>query len=295
MSERVRRGDTAEDVLALLARVLPGQAFRSAVLHQDGWDNLAATVDGRWIFRFPVREEFRRDPERRFLAALEGRSPVAVPRVAFWSEDPPFMGYEKLPGIFAPDAWFQAPDPAWVRTLAADLAAFLHAVHAAIPAETARRWGAWPGPPEGEGRPARRAAALALPEGLGATALALAEAPLEPSEPLALYGDAHFGNLLFDPATRRLCGIIDFGAVSVGDPAYELYDLACRWPALAWAVAEAYEAQGGPCLSRANAKRYAAEFCLNVLAKPSLAAMRPMALKRLAILKEAEDATNRET
>jgi aminoglycoside phosphotransferase (APT) family kinase protein len=280
--DTVHRGSTPSQILAVLHQALPGQSFQQAEVLTDGWDNLGALVDGRWIFRFPVRGEFRREAERSFLKAMQSHSPVEIPQICFWSDEPPFMGYEKLKGIFAPEAWFS--DEAWLKQVAEDLAAYLLAVHRNIPLAAAQSWGVWLAPPVGQGPDGRLAGSVALEPALREKALALLQAPLEPFEPRALYGDLHFGNLLFDASTRRLRGVFDFGGVAAGDPAFELYALACRSPGLAQAIAAAYQRQGGPRLSLVNARRYAAEFCLNVLTEPSLGRMRDLALKRLRIL-----------
>lgn len=260
-----------------------------AELLSNGWDNLGALVDGRWIFRFPQRPEYRRHVERSYLDALREQCPVPIPRVHYWSEDPPFMGYESLPGVQALNAWFEAAElGSWVPALAEDLAAFYDTLHTRISVAQAQAWGAPKGPGNWASPEKQRAQAEALPEPLRSFALRLFDQGFEAAPDLALHGDVHFGNLRFDPPTRRLSGLFDFGDACWGDPAFELYDLAGRSPDIAWAVKSAYERRTGRAMSWANARRYALGFSLTVFATEDLASMKDMAMKRLWTLLATE-------
>jgi hypothetical protein len=168
------RGATPAQILAVLNQALPGRGFQTAEILSDGWDNLGALVDGRWIFRFPQRPEYRRQVERHYLDALRDASPVPIPRVEFWSEDPAFMGYASLPGVPAPDAWFAAAElAAWVPALAEDLAAFYEALHTRITVPQAQAWGAPRGPGNWATPEKQRAEAERLEEPLRSFALRL--------------------------------------------------------------------------------------------------------------------------
>lgn len=65
-----------------------------------GWDHRVLIVDDEVVFRFPRTEPYARriEVDRRLLGALREWLPIPMPDPMFSSEDPPFMGYGRLPG-----------------------------------------------------------------------------------------------------------------------------------------------------------------------------------------------------
>lgn len=55
----------------------------------------------------------------------------------------------------------------------------------------------------------------------------LAELERVPPDPALIHGDVGGGNILYNPSTRRVTGVIDFGGVAVGDPAVDIAALSC--------------------------------------------------------------------
>lgn len=60
-----------------------------------------------------------------------------------------------------------------------------------------------------------------------------------------VHGDLWWDNLLVDEDGENLLGVIDFGDVSIVDPAYDFVPLAQAGPAFSEACAEAYQRLGG--------------------------------------------------
>ena len=199
----------------------------------EGWDNLAFDVNGEWVFRFPKRADVERQLllEIRLLPLLAA-SPIAVPAYV-WHGRPSalfprhFGGYARLPGRPAIDA----ARAGW----AAALGRFFSWLHA-FPAGAARAAGV-PHQRSSALIEALRADALADVHRLGEVA---PDAPLEawhafiragaarPESPPAdvlLHGDFSGEHALFEPASGRLTGIIDWSEVAVGDPAIDLSGL----------------------------------------------------------------------
>jgi aminoglycoside phosphotransferase (APT) family kinase protein len=202
-----------------------------------GWDNIAFQLNGRWVFRFPRRQVAASliEREARILPLLAPHLPVPIPVPAFVGapEDDypyPFAGYEMIAGETACAV-------AWSDRERADnavpLARFLAALHT-IPVDEATR--AWvPGDEIGRTNLPKRAAVAterlrAIPppvqKRLDINAIRdlmsrLAETPPLSGPTCWVHGDFYARHALAD-ADRRLCGVIDWGDIHLGDPALDL-------------------------------------------------------------------------
>ncbi len=206
----------------------------------EGCDSTTFEVNGRWVFRFPKRDdvEHQLHLESALLPLLARYVPVSIPQFSYHgkpSAEYPrhFAGYEKLPGILGHQL-----DPAAVRfgDIAPTMAGFLSSLHSF---------------------PLSRVTALHLPdysnedliaeagaEALGHLHLISQVAPDAPIEtwrsyleetsvgprqspaPTLVHDDLAAEHILLDPVTQQVTGVIDWSEVSVGDPAR---DLSCMW------------------------------------------------------------------
>jgi aminoglycoside phosphotransferase (APT) family kinase protein len=197
----------------------------------NGWDNTAFLVNGGLVFRFPRKQSAVALLERevRVMPLLAPRLPLPVPHPR-WAGRPterypwPFAGYRRLAGMTADRAALSDGE----RMAAAEpLGAFFAALHA-LPADGLDL------PPDEVGRTAfarrmpelrarlahlRQRGHIADPEPL----LRLFAEPFPAPAPRAVvvHGDPYVRHLLVDDA-RRICGVIDWGDVHVGDPAVDL-------------------------------------------------------------------------
>jgi aminoglycoside 2''-phosphotransferase len=187
------------------------------------------------------------------LPALADRLPAPVPRPE-WRVEPgdadfPLgaIGYRKLPG--------ETPEPgAGSAVLAADLGRFLAALHA-IPLEEAEALGldAWL-PPRERILWHRDQVLPALADLLAPDEYArvrewwerlLAGGELERYEPALRHGDPWYGNMLVDPESGALAGVLDWEGLEIGDPAADFAaQLYMGEPFLA-GVLESYRGAGG--------------------------------------------------
>lgn len=99
---------TADDVRALVSQQFPDLRPVTARYFAAGWDFQMFEVNARALFRFPKRRACVEglELERRLLAWLDGRLPIAVPDYRWWGQPSPrfghaFGGYEILPGHIA--------------------------------------------------------------------------------------------------------------------------------------------------------------------------------------------------
>lgn len=267
--------------LNVLGRAFPNDRFQKVVLAKEGWDNLVAIADNLWVFRIPTRPDYPRLQERWALEKLQGKTTVAIPRIERWSDDPPCMGYRFLPGTLAPKEWRQ--DPSWVMELAQSLALFLHQCHQAINLQEAKSAGLteFHLSPHPFKELLNRAKDMKSEHRRYAESFLNVPEAVNPGSQSFLYGDLHLGNLLFDPASRKLAGILDFGTVSWGDISCEFYDLGGSWPELCETTVLQYEKLSGVSVDRREIHRQAVTFCLSVFAEEKLSFMRPSAAQRM--------------
>lgn len=149
---------------------------------------------------------------------------------------------ERLPGETLADAW---PDlgPAQRRRAGHDLGDFLHALHRDAALDLAPAWWTQAHEPSGYHNAYRPRVRVAVEMATAAKALPFADEPLLDdviaflSERLPRFvddttvfthGDVHGHNLLLEPATGRLTGVLDWEGAHLAAPDVEL-DMLLRW------------------------------------------------------------------
>jgi aminoglycoside phosphotransferase (APT) family kinase protein len=194
--------------------------------------------------------------ERRLLPALRPHLPLPIPDPQ-WVAGPsaafPFgvIGYPLLPGRPLTPADLARGHRA---RLAADLAAFLRALHRVPLAEVAAL--GLPGPADRAARwEAMRATTLPmLRDRLSADEYVLvarwwdrllADPRLGDYQPVLHHGDLWYENLLVDEGATRLTGVVDFEDAALGDPAQDFATLLHLDESFAAQVSVAYAAAGG--------------------------------------------------
>jgi len=226
---------TAERAARLIERQFPELAPARLRLLGSGWDNVAFAVNGQVCFRFPhralaaglLRNEIRVLPYLAPFLAL----PITAPTFCGAPDEAypyPFAGYPLIPGITACRAGLSDVDR---EAIAEPLARFCATLHAIPVPPDAREWA--PGDVLGRGDIARRVPAARerlvalrlegeqdLPAILGWLDR-LAATPAYGGPGCWLHGDLYARHLLVD-AEKRLCGVIDWGDVHLGDPSVDL-------------------------------------------------------------------------
>ncbi|HYX48993.1 MAG TPA: phosphotransferase, partial [Ktedonobacteraceae bacterium] len=119
--------------LALIQQNFPQLAIQTALPITRGWDSFVLEVNGKLIFRFPMREDVTAylQKEVRLLPILEEALSTPIPHFSYFGhgdESYPFMfvGYRKLGGLALDDEDFTS---AQLAVLAPTLAAFLNELH----------------------------------------------------------------------------------------------------------------------------------------------------------------------
>lgn len=209
----------------------------------QGWNNRAFHLGSDFIVRLPRHDAYvaQVEKEQRWLPRLAADLPLPIPApVALGApgEDYPWPWsvYRWIEGRSAADAQL-SPGPAF----AADLAGFLSALQGLASGD---------GPPPGAHN-FQRGGSLAAYDAQTRQALAALDGVFDrdrateiwdsavasawPGPPVWLHGDIAAGNLLVRDG--RLCAVIDFGNLAVGDPAC---DLAVAWTLFTGAARDAF-------------------------------------------------------
>jgi len=233
----------ADVVRAVIRDQFPAVRADDVVFLHAGWDSEAYLVDDTWVFRFPKRKEVEAwlAREQAILPKLRPLLPLPIPEPSFAGVPGAgfpyhFMGYRMLPGTPA-DRLLPA-DPRHDADHARALGEFLTALHA-FPVDAAKACGVAESLGDGETPAQLLAEARELAEWIEpallfahrAAALAFFHNPTPPppdysGEACLIHGDMLTEHVLIG-SHGEICGIIDFGDIVAGDPAYDfmgLYD-----------------------------------------------------------------------
>jgi len=224
----VKKADiTSELVSRMVATQFPQWAeLPVRPVDADGWHNATFRLGERMSVRLPSSQAYveQVDKEHRWLPVLAPQLPLPVPEPL--AKGKPGCGFPRPWSVYR---WIegQSAETGTIADLprfAADLAAFLAALHQVDPAG-----GPLPGthnffcggPPAHYDAETRTALAALRGHIDTATAAEIWEAALAArwdGPPAWFHGDAQPGNLLLD-TSGRLSAVIDFGMSGIGDPA----------------------------------------------------------------------------
>lgn len=245
---------------------LPARSVREL---PGGWDFLTLEVDRKWIFRFPARPPSEAQIRREFdlLPLIASHVGVPVPEYRFRSEPDRrfphrFGGYARLGGVRVDRAGLTGPGLARVGRELGAAVARLHAIPAprAVAAGLSYRTAA--DTRRGLLRWRREMAKLVRPlldrdsrRRLDTLLGRLVLPELHRYQPAVIHNDLLPAHVLVDPRAGRLTGLIDWGDVEFGDPAFDLGVLG-RMPGLGPAMWAAYRGRADrDILERADAYR----------------------------------------
>ncbi|MEF3307217.1 phosphotransferase family protein [Paenibacillus sp. GYB003] len=231
--------NNAESLYAHLCKRHPelsGQRYR---VLSSTLQNLAIVVGERLVFRFPLTPDTASIRlEQRVLPKLEKHVPLPIPHFKYASgrkDKIVYVGYPMIPGVPLESELLAKLDDRTRQTAAKRIADFLTAMHAfkgdsmtrvdpnRLRADWRKNWSAY-----------YRAVELnvfpKIDRYLRLWIMQVFFEYLYPSDhfrfkPCLLHGDFKNDHIFHDPKTGKLTGIIDFGSLRMGDPAYDFHDL----------------------------------------------------------------------
>jgi len=213
-----------EKYLRLIAEFFP-QEIEAHTLHGSGDDFVVIEVNQAWMFRFPRNELSRKamGNETNFLTEFDSVSPLPVPAQTYIGED--FVGYQKILGQQLSFELFDELSESARKRIARQLGEFLSAIHS-FPVEKADSVGitcAWNGMHHKTGLLFLEQVASKLSPTARKKSILLMESLLaEEFEEKVIHGDFYLpDHVFYDESRQGLSGVIDFGDVTVYDPAHD--------------------------------------------------------------------------
>lgn len=230
-----------EPYLHSIQRAYPDLPIVSARVNEEGQNNVVLVVNEEYIFRFPRYAEALKqlETEVAILTGIQDAITLRIPRPLFTRLDAPaggqaFMGYLLIPGV---QLWRETmaaiQDESVLDRLADQLAGFLKELHSVPVREAIACELSLDDTAEVCADIYARMQARCLPH-MRPDARAWAAQHFEnflsdprhfDYTPVLKHSDFGMGNILFDPTTQTITGIIDFGSTSLGDPAYDFAGL----------------------------------------------------------------------
>jgi len=240
-----------EGLAARVRAAFPDLEFRDVALNEKGEDHLMLVLDNRYVFRFPRHANHPTGLrlELAVLNALKGKCSLPTPDYRFVPPSGEFAGYEMIVGVeLTPERFGALSRPVQERVLD-DLAGFLSAMHALALDDIVAHLGEAPNPWPRAGTPAdyvadgraRRLPPIrrAMPDLADLVDGFYARFERRPAAPPRLtHSDVTCDHLLLSPSGEGLAGVIDFGDVELGDPAY---DFTYLWSYGDWAPGHVFE------------------------------------------------------
>lgn len=221
----------------LIRSAFPDIAFARARLITSGFANVVLILDEDWVFRFP-RNEYRRLAlfrEIRLLSELRPKTSFALPHYTHVAPDESFAGYRMIRGRELRPELFHALDRQTQESVASQFAGLLSALHALPPSLATAGERARVAQTNAEHRAhyfakkrrhmARKLGAT-LPERLDR--LYSEFLTQDRYQERLINSDIDDDHLLWD---GERAGLIDFGDVTIGDPAI---DFALLWAYPDW-------------------------------------------------------------
>lgn len=250
-----------DDMRKAILQDFPDVPITSVKLVNNGWDNAVLEVNGEYIFRFPKDGTYKFEEEVWLLEFLRGKITLSIPDPKFIGKSLTYMGYKKIEGGDLTEAIFATLTESEKERVAYDMANFLAEFHRAVSIDTFQKF-----------HTTEESTHTRVEDLFGILASVISDKPIldlisETIEELAsivedtrdrvvLYHDLHTENVAFDPVSKKLRGIFDFGDASVGDVHREFGGLRGpdRW--LFEHVIAAFEVLTGRKISRRRAMLY---------------------------------------
>jgi aminoglycoside phosphotransferase (APT) family kinase protein len=221
--------DKVQQYKSKLASDFPKLNIESVKVIGIGWHHVAIEVNENIVFRLP-REVHVKDLsstvhyETEILRQLKDKLPIVIPDPRYMSPDGSYFGYPKLNGEILENIITEFTDSDR-QQLVKDWVAIASAIHTEISVEEARRLGV----PDFDGFDTTMAEKVFHLNGIDQEIVSFAQSMIQGVKSLDkdaqnwvfIHNDLQFHNLLADPISKRISGIIDWTDVCVAPMARE--------------------------------------------------------------------------
>lgn len=199
-------------------------------VEQHSGDNfLVVEVNRQWMFRFPKSRAASEvlEIEKKFLKAFEPIAPISVPHYMLVGEG--FVGYPKIEGLLLTPSRFGTLPRDVKDKFCALIGSFLTALHTFPIAQALEMgmtvgWDHWR--PKAFQTFKQEIAPRLSQKALRKTLNLLEKSLSNPFSPVVIHGDFYpRDHILFDPQRQVISGVIDFGDLTLEDPAFDLKNI----------------------------------------------------------------------
>lgn len=211
---------------SIIAETLKG-TIHSLIVHDHGWANKVYEVNNEWIFRFSRKPKDREQLsiEKNFLPEFEKISNIPIPHLEFSGDD--WIAYKKLEGIPLRQA-LESLDDLTKEKIFKDLGSFLTKLHKSDFTHPNLREH-----PYGGGdfwKDLWEPIESLLSENARINSKTFFAELLQkiiqtPFKKTLCHADIGSSDILYNPEEKTLSGIIDFGDISINDPAKDFSHL----------------------------------------------------------------------
>lgn len=240
---------TPEAAVSAINAEFPELDITSCTSVGKGQESFAFEVNNSLIFKFPRESVENNERESKLLKLLESKIQTNVPRVKYEGKIKRFSGTNKIDGVHLDTDILEEATPEEKTALAKYIANFLFELHTKVTSKDIRAAGIAERSSGGDQSPAQKSEVveheiddLALKTFLLDTLEK--HSPLRDMSagdtPVVVHNDFNFENVLIEPKTKRLAGMLDFGNVAVADRYQDFASLYRRDSAFALTIAEEY-------------------------------------------------------
>lgn len=262
--ETLNRAQETKKYTEQLKAGLPGLTLDGLEILGDGWDHVAVEVNGI-IFRLP--KDHKRNPQREAhvryevatLKMLQPNLDVAIPTPDYVSHDFEFFGYPKLSGVIASSVKDKL-NQQQINQYLHDWIELAAAIHHAITVSQAAGIGVPALDLEKQIHQAEKVFGIDTTPDLAIQfahrIINMAKTrDLSKHPKVFLHNDLHSENILLNPDTFRISGVIDWSDMSVGPPEAEFARIVGNDSTFSLeSAAELYQQQTGTAINLKLAK-----------------------------------------
>lgn len=205
----------------------------------DGWDFVVLIIGGQKTFRFPRSSDYAKKlpVEVAFLDYFRNLSPVAIPNLTIHTDEKtglPYVTYDFIPGIQFKKSISDTFSKEELRRIANQIGGFLDKLHS-FPINKAKKLGVkqvesletW----RNKFEKIRQTVFPHISKTEQNWSISIFEnffktVQTSPAPLTVIHSDIMPEHIIVNPKTHILSGIIDFGDVEIGDPAYDFAFLA---------------------------------------------------------------------
>lgn len=207
-------------------------------IFDNGWDYVVFVIDGQKAVRFPRRPDYAKKlpVEVAFLNNFGNQLPVTVPQLVLHTDEngPPYVTYNFIPGVKFKKIVSDTFSKEELRRIANQIGGFLDKLHS-LPIEKAKKLGikqveslkTWRDKLE----KIRKTVFPHISKAEQDWSISIFEnffkiVPKAPIPLTVIHADIMPEHIIVNSKAHTLSGIIDFGDVEIGDPAYDFAFLA---------------------------------------------------------------------